>query len=346
VLDTDQLYTEKNDPTIGLINGVRRDGDGRRISYFLYDRHPELPGAKVVEVPADQILHLYLRHFVGQTRGIPWMAPVMIDVHRLDQYDKAELVAAQIAACQMGFWKQELAKEEIKDASYDGKDSSEKQPTSAGTPVMMEPGSYTVGGPNDSIQMFKPEHPVAAFEPFKRTCLQGISAGIDVAYMSLSGDVGAANYSSARTGLLDERATWEMVQRWFIEELCTPVFSEGWLPQAFLRDPLRTLLPGSDYKAYDKAEWHPRSFPWVDPLKDAQAVNLKVQNGLSTLTRELNAQGYDLEETLLELAAERQRIKELGLKLGTDTKGAADTASGFEDDEAEQGKKKKADANA
>jgi capsid protein len=85
--------------------------------------------------------------------------------------------------------------------------------------------------------------------------------------------------------------------------------------------------------------------PLVDPEKDAKAIALKIQNGLSTLTRELNAQGYDLEETLLELATERNRIKELGLKVGIDEKGAADTASDDMSDGAGE-VKKKPDANA
>jgi capsid protein len=30
--------------------------------------------------------------------------------------------------------------------------------------------------------------------------------------------------------------------------------------------------------------WHPRGFPWVDPLKDMQASLLAVQNGFKTQT--------------------------------------------------------------
>jgi len=138
----------------------------------------------------------------------------------------------------------------------------------------------------------------------------------------LSGDVAAANYSSARVGLLDERDTWEGLQGFFIEELCQPVFS-AWMRLAFLR----LGLPGVQWAAYDCAEWHPRSFPWVDPLKDTQATLLQLQNGFTTLHKVLAARGEDYDEVMDEIEQEQKDIKSRGIKIGTDSKGVADTAT-------------------
>jgi capsid protein len=118
---------------------------------------------------------------------------------------------------------------------------------------------------------------------------------------------------------MDERETWSALQSWFIEEVCEPVY-EAWLKMAFL-----TLgLPGADWRVYNCPVWHPKKFAWIDPLKDAQAEVLAINNGLTTRTRVLNALGYDFDETMRELAEEQQLIEELGLKIGTDTKGVAD----------------------
>ena len=88
--------------------GIEFDGIGRRIAYHVYREHPgesALFGTagETVCVPADQVLHLYRPLRPGQIRGVPWLAPVLLKLHELDQYDDAELVRRKTAALFAGF---------------------------------------------------------------------------------------------------------------------------------------------------------------------------------------------------------------------------------------------------
>lgn len=286
-----------------IFMGVETNPNGAVEAYYVFTRHPSESGMgprEMVRIPAEEMLHIFLPIRDNQTRGIPWAAPAMFRMNMLKGYIEAETVAARVAACQMGF----IIKDIDPNAGYAG-----PSPDSAGgMEIPVEAGAFGALAPGERIEQFKPEHPTTAFESFVTGSKMDIAAGLDVAYMTLSGDVGAANYSSARVGLLDERDTWEGLQGFFIEELCQPVFSE-WVRMAFLR----LGLAGYDWRAYDKPEWHPRSFPWIDPEKEAQAEILKLQHGFTTMHRILGSQGYDFEETMEERKQELEQLKQMGM---------------------------------
>jgi lambda family phage portal protein len=300
--------------------GIEMDEDGAVVAYHVFNRHPSEAGSgqkQRVRIPAEDMIHIFLPISDNQTRGIPWAAPAMMRMGILSDYIKAELIASQVGASQMGAITTPVDPNEGADPNAEAPDYNGAQP------LDVQPGSFVHLDPGQELQMFNPNHPVSAFGTFVREAKLDIAAGLDVAYMTLTGDVASANYSSARVGLLDERDTWEGLQGFYVEELCASVFA-GWMQTAFIAyPPFRVWLNGIDWKVYDQAEWHPRSFPWVDPEKDTNAEKTKVQEGFTTRHRILAAQGWDFDETMEELAEEQKRIKELGLELGEPKQEAA-----------------------
>lgn len=304
-----------------IFMGIEVDADFAVVAYYIFDRHPSEAGAgprQRIRVSASEILHIFLPIADNQLRGIPWGAPSMMMMNQLKGYREAETVAARVAACQMGVITKNLDPNAEGDPNPDDEVSA-----GGGSEMALEPGSLKFLAAGEALSMFNPTHPTTAFSSFVQGANLAIAAGLDQAYMSLTGDVGAANYSSARVGLLDERDTYEGLQGFFIEEFCQPVFTE-WLKMTFLTY-LRGNLPGGDYRVFDKAEWHPRSFPWIDPLKDAQATILQINAGLNTRHRALAAQGLDYDEVMKELRDEKADVDELGLKI--DTKGVVDAGA-------------------
>jgi capsid protein len=57
--------------------------------------------------------------------------------------------------------------------------------------------------------------------------------------------------------------------------------------------------------------WVPQGWQWVDPLKEAEASKLAIEQGLSTLSDETASQGKDWEEVVEQRAREQKKIKEL-----------------------------------
>jgi len=57
----------------------------------------------MVRVPAAEMLHQFQPLAAGQLRGLTWLAPILLRLHELDQYDDAALVKAKVAALFTGF---------------------------------------------------------------------------------------------------------------------------------------------------------------------------------------------------------------------------------------------------
>ena len=89
--------------------GIEFDGIGRRVAYHFRRRHPgdstdqgaDIP--ETVRVPAADVLHIYRPIDAGQIRGLPHIAPAMVRLFLLDQYDDAELDRKKTAAMFAGF---------------------------------------------------------------------------------------------------------------------------------------------------------------------------------------------------------------------------------------------------
>lgn len=292
--------------------GIESSGEtGEVAAYHIFNRHPSEFGSgprERIRVPAEEIIHIFLPTFDNQWRGLPWATPAMYRMHQLSEYMKSELVASRVGASMMGF----VTKTADPDAPYPSNQEPEGVDYMGGGDLNLEPGAFNYLSPGEQVQTFSPNHPTTSFPPFVKESKLDIACGLDAAYMTLSGDIGSANYSSSRTALLDERATWEGIQGFYVEELCNQVF-EPWLQMTFLTF-LRSALAGGNVDDYMAPEWHPRKFPWIDPLKDMDAIKAQLSAGQTTLTRELASQGYGFEETIDELVREVDYLKAKGLE--------------------------------
>ena len=159
-----------------------------------------------------------------------------------------------------------------------------------------------------------------AFDSFVKAILRKISAGLDVSYASLTGDLTQVNYSSIRAGLLAERDVWRTLQGWMIDHFLRRVY-RSWLRWALTSGAL--VLPSRNVSRWTEHRWQPRGWQWVDPLKDIQAALAAVQGGLDSRTRIAAEQGRDFEEILQDLAREKQLTEEYGIALGSGGGGQA-----------------------
>jgi lambda family phage portal protein len=301
--------------------GVEIDQYYRPVAYYLWNRNPyewgQGAGRERKRIPASEIIHCYVGEDIAATRGFPWMAPTMFDVNMLKGYTEAEIVAARTAASKQGFFVSKLDP----DSAFDGDGRNEDGTIS----MESQPGVFEQLPPGVDFKPWDPQHPATAFGDFIKHVLRGIAAGNGVSYNSLAEDLEGVNFSSIRAGLLNERDEWKMLQSFFIDSFLKPVFS-AWLEMAMLAGVVDIGV--NDLPAVmEQIEWHPRRWSWVDPYKDAQANILAVENGFTTRTKVLGEMGDDFEETIEQLAEEKKIIDAAGLKLGTDAKGVADTAT-------------------
>jgi lambda family phage portal protein len=311
--EVDQLDFLKNEKLSngGKIRfGVETNSRGRPVAYWLRTRHPgdqSLPGHgdsyESRRFEARLVHHAFMRERPNQTLGVPWFISAITRLRRLGSYEEAELIAANVGAMKMGFYKR------TPDASGayqgDGKQSDGALLTNA------EPGSFEELPPGYEVQTFNPDHPNQNFGNFRKACLMGISTALGVSYVTLGNDLEAVNFSSARVGLLDEREQWKMIQKWFTDHFLVPIF-ERWLFMALASGAIQ--LPLSKFDKFNKPLFKSRRWAWVDPQKEIEASIQAVQNGFGSRRQIIGELGGDISQVFADIAADNQLAEKHKLK--------------------------------
>lgn len=310
--------------------GVEVDKNQKPVAYHIFDGNPfegYFGSAARVRVPADQIIHFFVAHRTGQTRGYPWFSSSMNQLNMLDGYFFAELTKARIGATVVMSIETD-ADAPAEDIQSDGvnADGSKAVDLGVGTGLQMPTGQH--------LKNNTPTHD-PQFEPFIKNSTRMIASGCNVAYHKLCNDLAGINYSSGRLGELEERDGWMEMQTHLIDDLCEPVY-DPWLKAGLMWGAIE--LPLSDAKRFSgpALKWEPRRWAWVDPLKDVQASTLLVQNGFETNESILNSTGRDLEEVYAQRKREQDLADELGLKFGTDIRGQGTSEVNASTDDVEQ----------
>ena len=316
VLEADHLDTARTGDLAsgGFVHqGIEFDALGRRVAYWLYPVHPGEVATfrrwrmESRRVPADMICHVFERLRPGQERGVPWLAPVILRLRDLDEYDDAELVRKKIEACFAAF-------------VLDGDDAEplgEAREDAAGRRVeSFEPGMIEYLPAGRDVRFAAPASS-GGYPEYMRLQLHAVAAGLGLTYELLTGDLSQVNYSSIRAGLIEFRRRVEALQ-WqvLIPCLCAPV----WQRFVATAQAAGTLEEGT----YG-VEWTAPRFEAVDPIKDAKADVMAVRAGFMTLKEAIARNGYDPGEVLAEIAETNVLLDRLGLVLDTDPRRVTQT---------------------
>ena len=314
VLDVDQLDEDFNRPAAQGKNeirmGVEVNAWGRPVAYHVWSSHPfDFQGShrrERVRIPAVQIVHRYQVRRAGQSRGVPWYAPILMDSRMLTAALEAELIASRQAAAKAGVFEQEASAVPDPNQPDGYADAFEWE---------MAPGVWDVLPPGLTAKFFDPTHPNAAFDAFSKIILRGVAAGLGTSYHSLTGDLTSVSFSSIRDGTLKERDVWRRLQEREATHTHRPIFL-AWLRWALAMGQID--LPARELDRLKRHAWVPRGWPWVDPLKDAQAAAIDIRLGLDSRTRLAAERGRDFEEVLEEQAREAALAEKHGVRLSTD----------------------------
>jgi lambda family phage portal protein len=335
VIESDRLDTppdKRSDKSIR--SGVRIGENGEPVSYFIQKTHPgdfryAKRERKFIEIPAKNeygrknVFHLYHVLRSGQTRGLPFFAPVLTYFKDLAEYAEAELVAARIAACFSLFITSEASMDIAVNSAYERNTSNQLIES-------LEPGMIKHLMPGESITSFNPQRPGATFEPFVERILRAISAALGLPYELVAKDFSKTNYSSARAALLEARRYFKVRQEWLSRKLCQPVWAML-LEEAYLKGELGQVSFYEKKPYWTGATWIAPGWEWVDPLKEAKAAEVGLKNGIVTHSDLYSAQGKDWEESFEQRKRELDKIKELGLPQNSGN--AGDEGAGKADEE-------------
>lgn len=292
----DKLYVDhlKNDKYIHM--GIEHDKWGKPTHYYVKKNKRLESGyanlSNYERVPAEKIIHLYEPDRADQSRGISWMVQSMIAMKMLDGYEEAALINARVSAAKMGFFTSEIGTEEY---TGDSEDESGNRLTT------VSPGKFEELPAGMSFTPWNPSFPSDQHSEFVKRNLMRIASGLGVSYNTFANDLESVNYSSIRSGLLEERELWKRIQKWYIEQFLNKIF-EVWLERSLLAGAID--LPYGKYEKFNQPTWLPRRWDWVDPLKDVQAKKEEIALKINSRKRIAAEKGYDFDEIQEELATE------------------------------------------
>ena len=318
MIESDQLIeTQNGQYGQNMIRmGVEVDKWRRPQAYWLYPNHPgdvTFQGtnpSQIMRLPADEIIHLFTPERPTHTRGIPWLHSTLKRLHQLEGFEESEVVAARASSAIMGFLESDTPvdpSDAAPDTMYQGQSVDE-----------LSPGMFKKLDPGERFNGWSPQRAQGSFEPFMRSMLRGVCAGLGISYASVSKDSSQSNYSSSRLDLLEERGMWCVLQDWLVEHFNQRVFEE-WLYMAVLSG--QVSIPNFEADpddTFDCIKWRPRGWSWVDPEKDVAAAVKSVRSGFKTQRQVVEEHGGDYEEDMLHRKAEVEIAKEYKIVLDTD----------------------------
>lgn len=317
LIEADQMCNKDNAPdTSAMAGGVEMDAYGAPVAYWFMKEHPgegygsprsrqwyrrEAFGGRTQR---RNVLHLFRRLRPGQTRGIPFLAPVIEPLKQLERYADAEIMAAVVSAMFTVFVKSDGEGLSPLDTATSGGTGSGAQ--AQGWDGKLGNGLVVDLAQGESIETANPGRPNANFDPFFLAVVKQIGVALELPFEVLMKHFNAS-YSASRAAMLDAWRFFRGRRDWLAEYLCRPVY-ELWLDEAVASG--RIVAPGffGDPRvrmAYLGSQWIGDSPGSIDPMKDADAAEKRIDIGISTISSESIAYDGVGWET-----KHRQRVKE------------------------------------
>ena len=298
--------------------GITFDATGAPTVYSISKTHPGSSYSKDknnwISIPAfnrntglRNIIHLFDQKRPGQSRGVPYLAPVIESLKMLGRYTEAEIMAAVISGMFTVF-----IESESNDFLGNMQPTDEIGGASSDDDYKIGPGAMVGLAPGEKISSADPGRPNTAFDPFVQAILRQVGVALELPYEILIKHF-TASYSAARAALLEAWKMFKTRRKFLVDNFCNIVF-EIFMYEAVAKG--RVNAPGffTDpilKQAYLSNEWIGSAPGQLDPLKEINAAEKRL--GLSLTSRTYEAaqlNGSNWEKTIKQIEKEKAIMPE------------------------------------
>lgn len=320
--DNVYLYATNPDTKNRIFNGVEVDSNNRVVAYHICSTYPNSnlyakKDWKRVKAFGDKtgmpnVLMIYETERAEQYRGVPYLAPVIESLKQLTRYSEAEMMAAVINGFFTVFVKSEKGTSEM---GFTGVMDEEDQITDNDVNYELGPGMVNMLAPGEDIEIADAKRPSSNFDAFTTSLAKYVGAALEIPVEILVKNF-SSSYSASRAALLEAWKAFRMKRSWLAADFCQPVY-EIFLAEAigsgrlkapgFFLDPLIRM-------AYCGAQWNGPAQGMIDPVKEVNAAEKRINIGISTRQREtIEMTGGDFDNNIAQLARENQLMKAAGI---------------------------------
>lgn len=326
-----------------LSGGVEKGDNGAPVNYHIMDQHPGnwiyRSGYTWTIVPAfgeksglRNVIHNYKMLRPGQTRGVPFLSPVIETLKQLGRYTEAELMGTVVSALFTVFIKSEFGTTGL--GPMQGDATVEASVGSGDKDIKLGNGALIGLRPGESIETADPKRPNSAFDMFIKAILEQVGVSLEIPFEILIGHF-SSSYSASRAALLEAWRFFRGRRRWLGTSFCQIVY-ENFLYEAvslgriaapgFFSDPLLR-------DAYCGAIWIGDPPSQIDPVKEIDAAEKRLSLCLSTRDEEtVSLTGGDFEANFPRIKKEKAMLEEIGIDFQKKSSSPFQPAGGTENE--------------
>lgn len=321
LVEADRISTPRGsvtDPKI--VAGIELDESGVPIAMHIARR----PASEKLTTPTEWdkvefrdadgrqlVLHLFDRQRPDLTRGIPWLAPVIEELHALAKYSEAEVTAAVVSSFLTVFLTQEPPGEGEPQAPIGDQDDAsvgdDELELGAGAILRLHNG--------EKPELVDPTRPNPVFDAFFTAVVRQIGVALELPFELMIKHF-TSSYSASRASL---EMAWQFFRKrrsWLARRLCQPAY-EWAISEAVAAG--RLAAPGFFAspivrQAYLGCEWIGPARINLDPLKESKADSNDIEMGVKTRAQVITERtGGTFERKTEQLGREERERSRLGL---------------------------------
>lgn len=335
IMEHDYLDTHKNENVFQqnkgntTINGIEYDRNAKVVAYYLYERHPgDITNSPLnkyrqrntptsqgghapytsIRVPAKEICHIKRIDRPGQQDGESWLAPAIIKLWQLKEYEEAKLEQQKLQASFTAFIKDNFAMSEDERFNLIGSDDEFELGGKAVTPGHIEelPPGKDVSFPSTTQ---------TGNEMFVERCLRSIAGAMGVSY-EIFNDYSKVTYSSGRMGFLEMDRYLKHILKTVIEpQFLTPLTK--WVINHLA---INSKLPVENDV---RIEWASPAREMIDPQKEVASLAAMVANNFISMREAHAILGKDFDQTIDDIQKSDAKMTEAGLSKLLSVQGGA-----------------------
>ena len=282
-----------------------------------------------IRVPAfdsfgnPNVVHIFTSDRTDQRRGVPMLAPVILQLKQQERYQDAELMAAVISACFTAVLENNVPDEAEdlygnvpEDERVEKTDSyGNVIPGGAQPALEMKPGAVWSLAQGQKISSLNPQRPNVNYQPFVESVFSEAAAACGVSFEVVLRKFNSS-YNAVRAALLESQKTFNKMCMNFVADFCKPIY-EKWLANAvilgivdapgFFENPIKRKL-------WSQCLWIGDAPFLLDPKKETEAIKMQIDEQL--ISRDMacaKINGGDYRTVAEAQASEYALRKELGL---------------------------------
>lgn len=309
-VDDGRLQMVENDRCVGsdpYLGGVKRDSDGRIVSYrfsrsipmtyFAADKDTEEHQVYDDE-GFRQVAHLYCPKRRSQCHGYSWFTPIMVKAGMLDDLEFATVIKAQTAATIAGVAERttSTAPAVAKTLGYQNANASGPNGTETTTDMR---GGLIVDLPfGRKLAGFAPVVPNSEHFQHVQHTIKEIGAALNMPVEMVLLDSGVSNFSGTRMAMDNARMSFQRLQRTWVSSFLCPMLKwkiRQWLPR--LGRAAQTMAATGDLFSH---RWIAPSWRYIQPVEQATGAAIELENNIVSPREVVGRQGRDYADVVAE----------------------------------------------